>query len=90
MVGRRNQNKTENNMSKRIIYNVQPAGHGDWEVKKSGASRASAVFENKADAVDRGRELAKQPTLGQLRVKDGGGVIQTEYTYGADPRETKG
>ena len=77
-------------MSKRIVYNVQPAGGGDWEVKKSGADRASNVFENKADAVERGRELAKQPSLGQLRVKDSRGVIQTEYTYGEDPRRTKG
>lgn len=77
-------------MTKRIVYNVQPAGGGDWEVKKTGATRASNVFANKADAIERGRELAKQPSLGQLRVKDGGGVIQTEYTYGADPRRTKG
>lgn len=77
-------------MPKRTVYNVQPAGDGDWEVKKNGAGRAANVFENKQDAVDRGRELAKQQPLGQLRVKDSQGVIQTEYTYGDDPRKYKG
>jgi hypothetical protein len=77
-------------MPKRIVYNVQPAGGGNWEVKKQRASRASNVFENKQDAIDRGRQLAKRPALGQLRVKDGEGVVQTEWTYGADPRRFKG
>lgn len=77
-------------MPKRTVYNVQPTGNGDWEVKRTGADRAANVYENKQDAVDRGRGLAKQEPLGQLKIKDGRGVIQTEHTYGNDPKRHKG
>lgn len=77
----------------RKIYDVVPdRSDGDlaWRVVLEGAQRASGIFENKDDAVDGGRDLAKNADLGQLRIHDKHGKIQTEYTYGNDPRKYKG
>ena len=45
--------------SVRITYWVMPAGDGQWRVKREGAARATAVYEDKADAVQRAKELAR-------------------------------
>ena len=47
-------------------------------------------FKTKTEAVARGKELAKKPALGQLIVNKQDGKIQTEYTYGNDPKRSKG
>jgi hypothetical protein len=73
----------------RKTYHVTPAGD-DWRVKRAGAERADSIHENKADAIARAKVLAKQAPLGQVRVHRGDGEIQTEYTYGKDPRKTPG
>lgn len=77
-------------MSKRRVYNVNPTNSGDWEVKEKGAGRSVKVFEDKSAAVERAKELAKKPELGQVIVRKSDGKIQTEYTYGADPKNRKG
>lgn len=77
-------------MAERKRYDVQPTGDGDWAVKLRGASRASAVCENKTDAVARAKELAKDAPLGQVIIRDQHNKIQTEHTYGNDPRRRKG
>ena len=77
-------------MSKRKKYHVTPTGDGNWEVKKQGASRASAISETKAGAIDRGRKLAKGGGLGQLIIHKQDGKFQTEYTYGDDPYPPEG
>jgi predicted RNase H-like HicB family nuclease len=41
------------------VYHVIPSHHGGWEVKKSGASRASRHFEHKQDAVKYGRKVSQ-------------------------------
>ncbi len=76
-------------MSKRVVYTVGPE-RGDWRVEKQGAERASGVFENKQEAIERARELAQQAPLGQVRVKNQKGRIQFEWTYGEDPRKYPG
>lgn len=77
-------------MSKRTRYHVTPAGNSDWKVKKEGASKASGVFKNKTDAVDKGRDFAKGSGLGQLIIHKQDGTIQTEHTYRKDPFPPKG
>jgi hypothetical protein len=77
-------------MPKRGVYNVNPTGDGDWEVKEKGAERSVKVFEGKADAIARAKELAQKASLGQVVVRKDDGKIQTEYTYGEDPRRTPG
>jgi hypothetical protein len=74
---------------KRVVYHVTPVGE-DWRVKRVGAKRAAKVFESKKDAVGRGKELAKGAGFGQVRVHGRDGDIETEYTYGEDPRESQG
>jgi len=77
-------------MSKRRVYHVTPAGNGDWKVKKSGAERAVKVPEDKADALELAKDLAKKANLGQVIIHGKDGVIQTEHTYGQDPKKIKG
>jgi len=77
-------------MTSRRVYHVTPAGEGDWKVKERGADRAVKVLEDKADALDLAKDLAKNAALGQVIVHGRDGVIQTEYTYGQDPEKTRG
>lgn len=57
-----------------------------WKVEIEGASRASSVHENKKSALDAARELARNQQPSQLVVHNMDGTIQTEYTYGDDPK----
>ncbi len=68
-------------------YSVGPHDDG-WQVKRDGASRASDVFARKSDAVERGRELAKDSS-GELRIKGQNGRIQDSDSYGNDPNPPK-
>lgn len=76
--------------STRVTYHVVPKESGGWQLKKEGAKRAVQSFDRKAEAVAFGKDKAKSHALGQLIVHKKDGTIQTEYTYGADPRKTKG
>lgn len=77
-------------MAPRTRYWVSPHDDGGWKVQREGASRPSNVFENKDDAIDRARHLAHEQQRAQVLVQRGDGVIQTEWTYGDDPRRTVG
>lgn len=77
-------------MSKRRVYHVTPAGDGDWKVKEKGAERAVKILEDKSDALNLAKDLAKNAELGQVVVHGKDGVIQTEHTYGKDPEKTPG
>lgn len=74
---------------RRRTYHVTPAD-GAWRVKRAGAKRADSVHEKKSDAISRAKELAKKAKLGQVKVHGEDGEIQTEYTYGEDPRDIVG
>ena len=73
----------------RRIYHVTPSGDV-WRVIRAGATRAASVHENKSKAVARAKALAKDASLGQVKVHRRNGQIQTEFTYGEDPRRTRG
>ena len=77
-------------MGKRKVYHVTPSGKGGWNVQKEGAKRASDHLGTKAEAVARGKELAKSGSLGQIKIHGQDGRIQTEHTYGKDPERYKG
>lgn len=64
-------------------YSIGPHRDG-WQVRRDGAERASAVFGTKADALKRGRELAKG-SEGELRIKGRDGRIQDSDSFGNDP-----
>ena len=76
-------------MSKRKVYNVSPKGD-QWSVKQRGAERAVGIFDNKADAVARATEVAKNQGTSQVVIRKQDGSIQTEHTYGKDPYPPKG
>jgi len=73
-------------MSRKVVH-VTPDGDGGWNVKSAGAEKAAANFENKAEAIDRAKEIAKNASLGQVKIHGMDRKIQTEYTYGKDPRK---
>lgn len=85
------QDKKEKVMAESVrqVYHVVPA-QGGWEVKKQGNKRPSAKAARKVDAVQKGKELAKKAALGQIIIHKKDGTIQTEHTYGADPRRSRG
>ena len=77
-------------MAKRKTYHVTSDGDGSWRVKAKGAARASSTHENKTDAVQNARDLAKAQPKGQIVIHRKDGQIQTEHTYGKDPHPPKG
>jgi|GEM_PF-1164631 len=72
-------------MANRKTYHVTSDGEGGWRVKAESASRASSTHENKADAVENAKDLAKAQPLGRIVIHGMDGKIQTEHTYGKDP-----
>lgn len=77
-------------MAKRKVYHVTKDSEGGWGVLKEGGKRASAHLETKAEAVERGKELAKAGGHGQIKIHKEDGNIQTEHTYGKDQYPPKG
>ncbi len=75
-------------MSKRTVYHVTKGD--DWNIKKEGATRASATAPNKLSAIDRAVELAKNSGgLAQVKIHNQDGTISSERTYGQDPPQYK-
>ncbi len=66
---------------------VVPSSSG-WAVKKSGAERASKIFETKDKAVAYGREISKSEKT-ELYIHKGNGMIQNRNSYGNDPNPPK-
>lgn len=76
--------------SAREVYHVVPSSRGGWDVKREGGARASSHHETKQPAIDAARDKAKAAPLGQVRIHGQDGRIQTEWTYGNDPRTRPG
>lgn len=62
---------------------------GGWDVKKSGADRASKHFDTQAEAVKWATELAKNQKS-ELYVHGRDGKIRVKNSYGKDPFPSKG
>jgi hypothetical protein len=73
----------------RTVLTVGPAVGKGWEVTNDGQGSPQR-FDRKEEAVKWARQRARSVAPSQLRVKGANGRIQTEYTYGSDPRDTKG
>lgn len=75
-------------MSKKPMQHVVPHNDG-WAVRKEGASRVTEHFGTQHEAIDRGREIARNQgteliihaTTGQIRARD---------SYGNDPFPPRG
>ena len=73
-------------MAKRkVIHVVFKKDQAKWLLRGGDGS-----FATKTKAVAAGKKQAKAGGLGQLVVHKKTGGIQTEHTYGADPRRSKG
>lgn len=73
-------------MAKRkVIHVVFKKSEGQWLLRGGDGS-----FSTKTKAVAAGKKQARAGGLGQLIIHTKAGGIQTEHTYGADPRRTKG
>ena len=76
-------------MATRVTYHVTPYVNG-WQVKPEGSAEKEVLVDNKDNAVSHAKDLAKAQALGQVIVHKGDGTIETEFTYGDDPRNIPG
>lgn len=76
-------------MAERKTYEVRPHPQG-WQGKVQGGVRASVELLPRHKRLLKTKNLAKEAPLSQVIVKDRHNVIQTEYTYGKDPRRYVG
>ena len=70
------------NMSK-IIFSGPHSG-GGWQVKSSGAKRASSIHKTQAEAVRVGRQIAKNHQC-EHKIQGRDGQIRQSNSYGNDP-----
>ena len=73
----------------REVFHLNPSEKG-WSLDREGGKRSLGTFATKAEGLAAGKERAKSSGLGQLIVHTKDGKIQTEYTYGKDPRNKPG
>jgi len=64
-------------------YHVTTHSDG-WQVRREGAERASSTHDTKAEAIERGRELARQEKV-ELVIHRRDGQIRDSDSYGNDP-----
>lgn len=79
-------------MAQRKTYHVTfNTKSGKWTVLLAGNKGDLSSHATKVAAVAAGKKLAKQAAPhGQIRIHTKDGKIQTEHTYGNDPRRYKG
>ena len=70
--------------------NVHTVPHGDeWANVREGSERASSVHGTQAEAIERGREIAKNAGVEHL-IHATNGQIRERNSYGNDPYPPKG
>jgi hypothetical protein len=76
----------------RTRFFVQPARNTDgWEIRKEGASQASAIKPTAPEAWKRGVEIADNQEPSQLLKRNSrNGQFHKERTFGDDPRDIEG
>jgi hypothetical protein len=79
-------------MAERKVYHIVPNSgqEKDWKIKEEKVDEPIGLFSNKEEAIEKAKEIAKANEPSQIIVHREDGQIQTEYTYGDDPREYKG
>jgi hypothetical protein len=58
--------------------------------KYGGLTLVLEYISHRAEAVSGAKEIVKRQTPSQVIVHKSDGKVQTEYTYGGDPRRSKG
>ncbi|GEC77097.1 DUF2188 domain-containing protein [Microbacterium maritypicum] len=71
---------------------VQRRDDGQWEVRKPGADRASAITPTQAEGISRARDILRNDGGGELGVRSVKGTIREQDTIprGNDPRSSRG
>lgn len=71
---------------------VQRRDDGNWEVRKPGADRASAVTPTQAEGINRARNILRNDGGGELQVRSLKSTIREQDTIprGNDPRSSRG
>jgi hypothetical protein len=75
-------------MSSKRNQHVVPH-EGGWAVQGAGASRATSVFDTKAEATDAARSIAQNQGT-ELVIHGRDGRIQSKDSHGSDPYPPKG
>ncbi|WP_306523708.1 DUF2188 domain-containing protein [Rheinheimera sp.] len=71
-------------------YNVYQDADGKWRGKRQDASRASVVTDTQKEAFEATRELARKVQSEVSIHRGDNGQIRAKYSYGNDPKSTKG
>jgi hypothetical protein len=74
----------------RKVYHLTKGSDGDWKGTLVGARRPSVSAETKAEGLERTVEIARGAGLSQVVIHKEDGIIQSERTYGKDPRRFPG
>lgn len=80
---------TGRQMGKRRDYHVVPSPRGGWTIRREGAEGTSGHFDRKSDAMDRGRDLAREHRS-ELIEHGKDGRIRDRASYGKDAHPPKG
>ncbi|PTQ84864.1 DUF2188 domain-containing protein [Nitrosomonas ureae] len=75
-------------MTTKKSQHVVPNPNGGWSVRKTGASRASKVFEKQTEAIDYARTKARDEKT-ELYIHRRDGTIRERDSYGNDPMPPK-
>lgn len=77
-------------MNRKVYHLVHTSAVDHWHLKLEGVDGCIGSFTTKDRALERGRELGQAGGDVQLIVHREDGSIETEHTYGHDPRRTPG
>ncbi|OUM99325.1 MAG: hypothetical protein BAA04_09685 [Firmicutes bacterium ZCTH02-B6] len=76
-------------MSKSRNFHVVPSRDGRWKAIRTGAERASAVFDTQREAISYARQRAREEH-GELFIHGRDGRIRERDSYGNDPFPPRG
>jgi hypothetical protein len=71
------------------VYHVLPDANS-WKVKNEAEPSYEDLVDNKDRALEIAKDKAKGAALGQVIVHNRDGKIAEEFTYGEDPRRSRG
>ncbi|MEV7552955.1 DUF2188 domain-containing protein [Amycolatopsis sp. NPDC089917] len=63
--------------------------NGQWKNKVEGGERATSTHGTKEEAVEAGREMAKERKVEHV-IRNQDGTIAEKHSYGHDPRDIPG
>lgn len=76
-------------MTQCVVFSIVHR-NDEWHVLRGHATEPLGRFKSKADAIERGRDLAMREEMATLRVTLSDGSVQSESTFGKDASEIEG